>query len=245
MQNMDDESFDLVYLDPPFYTQKNWGAFNDRWDGFDVYLKFMHTRLVQIKRLLKNTGTIYLHCDPTSSHYLKVMLDEIFGRKNFRNEIVWCYRGGGVPKNDFARKHDIILRYTKSDDYIFHPQYTEYSQATLKLVAQRGGVSIDNKERDVERGAHMQDWWTDINALQTWSTERVGYPTQKPVALLERILKSSSNQKSTILDPFCGSGTTLVAAKNLGLRITGIDSSKIAVSVASQRIQLDKILDMT
>ena len=242
MREMDEGSFDLVYLDPPFYTQKNWQAFDDRWDGFDAYLDFMRPRLTQLHRLLKNTGTLYLHCDPTTSHYLKVMLDEIFGRRNFRNEIVWCYRGGGIPKLDFARKHDIILRYTKSKNYIFNPQYTPYSQATQKLVGQRGGISIDNKPRDIKRGAHMQDWWTDINALQTWSPERVGYPTQKPVALMERILKSSSNKDSTIIDPFCGSGTTLVAAQNLGLRITGIDSSKIAISVASKRIQSCKFL---
>ena len=141
----------------------------------------MTPRLIEIHRLLKSTGNVYLHCDPTASHYLKVIMDAVFGRENFRNEIVWCYRGGGVPRRNFARKHDVILRYSKSDDYIFNPQYSEYSDASKALVNARGGTSIDGRERDLERGAHMPDWWSDINSLQTWSPERTGYPTQKPV----------------------------------------------------------------
>ena len=236
MRDMDDQIADLVYLDPPFFTQKNWSEFDDRWDGIDGYLNFMRPRLSESHRLLKSTGTIYLHCDHNASHYLKVAMDEIFGISNFRNEIIWCYRGGGVPKKDFARKHDVILRYTKSDNYTFNPQYVEYSEASKALVNSRCGKSIDNRPRDIKRGAHMPDWWTDINSLQTWSTEKVGYSTQKPLALLRRIIESSSNPKDTILDPFCGSGTTLMAAKQLGRRFMGIDKSKIAISVTLTRI---------
>ena len=115
-------------------------------DRLMAYLVNMTLRLIEIRRLLKSTGSVYLHCDPTASHYLKVLLDAIFGRANFRNEIVWCYRGGGVPRRDFARKHDLILRFTKNDEYVFNPQYAEYSQASMDLVTRRGGVSVDGLE---------------------------------------------------------------------------------------------------
>ena len=204
-------------------------------DRLMAYLVNMTLRLIEIRRLLKPTGSVYLHCDPTASHYLKVLMDAIFGRANFRNEIVWCYRGGGVPRRDFARKHDLILRFTKSDEYVFNPQYSEYSQASMDLVTRRGGVSVDGLERDLERGAHMTDWWSDINSLQTWSPDRTGYPTQKPVQLLERIIRSSSNEGDLVLDPFCGCGTTMVAAERLRRSWIGIDVEPMALSVLRRR----------
>ena len=286
MREMDDESVDLVYLDPPFNSNRNYKmlfrgpsglrakahlpAFEDVWNWDEqadrltddllgdkcaprvartvsglievvgrnrltAYLVNMTPRLDEIKRLLRPTGSIYLHCDPTASHYLKVIMDSVFGGENFRNEIVWCYRGGGVPRRDFARKHDVILRYSKSKDYGFNPQYTEYSTASRELVESRGGVSIDDRERDLERGAHMPDWWADINSLQTWSPERTGYPTQKPLRLLERIIRASSDEGDVVMDPFCGCGTAIHASEMLGRSWIGIDIEPMALSVLRER----------
>ena len=286
MREMPSETVDLVYLDPPFNSNRNYKivfrgpgglksdahlpAFEDVWNWDDVsevlfeelerdyrgamigeavtglmkvvgrgdlmaYLVNMTLRIIEIRRLLKSTGSVYLHCDPTASHYLKVVMDAVFGRDNFRNEIVWCYRGGGVPRRDFARKHDVILRFSKSNDYGFNPQYTEYSESSRALVESRGGVSIDDRERDLERGAHMPDWWTDINSLQTWSPERTGYPTQKPLRLLERIIRASSNEGDVVMDPFCGCGTAIHAAELLGRSWVGIDIEPMALSVLKER----------
>ena len=204
--------------------------------GMKSYLIMMAVRLLEMKRILKETGSIYLHVDPTASHYLKLVMDCIFGKENFRNEIVWGYRGGGVPKVAFARKHDIFLFYAASKKTPFNPQYQPYSEASQKLVKNRGGKSIDGKERDLERGATMPDYWVDINSLQTWSPEKTGYPTQKPLALLERIIKASSNEGDVILDPFCGCATACVAAEKLNRKWVGIDLSSKAYELVYYRL---------
>ena len=289
MRGMASETVDLVYLDPPFNSNRNYKivfrgpdglkpdahlpAFEDVWkwddtaerlfeelmrecggqkiaeavsgllnvvgrDRLMAYLINMTPRLVEIHRLLNPSGSVYLHCDPTASHYLKVVMDAVFGRENFRNEIVWCYRGGGVPRRDFARKHDVILRYSKSNKFTFNPQFTDYSDASQALVKSRGGVSIDDRKRDLARGAHMPDWWTDINSLQTWSPERTGYPTQKPLKLLERIITASSNKEDVVMDPFSGCGTTMHAAEMLGRSWVGIDIEPMALSVLRERFDI-------
>ena len=139
-------------------------------------------------------GSVYLHCDPTASYHVRVAMDAVFGRIQFRNEIVWCYSGGGAPKKAFARKHDIILFYKKNiKNYIFNLQYRPYSKDSYDLIKSRDGIRINGYKIDLERGSIMQDWWADINALQTWTQEKEGYPTQKPCALCERIIKASSN----------------------------------------------------
>lgn len=230
------ESIDLCYADPPFFSQRNYKQFDDRWKSLDDYLAEMEIAVREMHRVLKSTGSFYLHCDWHASHYLKVMCDKIFGYGNFQNEVVWCYRGGGVPKDAFARKHDIILRYSKTDEFTFHQQYVPYSAASEKLVKARGGTSIDGKERNLERGATMPDWWEDMNSLQTWSPERVGYPTQKPLALLDRIIKASSNPGDIVLDPFCGGGTTLLAAARNKRRYIGIDINPEAIRISNQRL---------
>ena len=206
-------------------------------ESMQAYLTFMALRLAEMRRVLKPGGSLYLHCDPHASHYLKQLLDCVFGQSMFRNEIIWCYRGGGAPKTAFARKHDTILRYSVSQQFTFHKQYVEYSEASKKLVESRGGVSIDDKERDLERGASMPDWWTDINSLQTWSPERTGWPTQKPLALLRRIIEASSNPGDMVLDPFCGCATTMVAAEQLGRQWAGIDIDEVAVGITQKRLQ--------
>ena len=198
------------------------------------YTSYMAERLFMMHRILKETGSIYLHCDPYASHYLKVIMDAIFGEKNYRNEIVWCYRGGGVPNDAFARKHDILLFYAKGKNNIFNKQYVPYSEASKNLVESRGGVSIDDKPRDLERGASMPDWWVDINSLQTWSPERLSYPTQKPLALYERIIKASSNPGDLVLDPFAGCGTTIEAAAKNGRDVIGIDILPFALRLINR-----------
>ncbi len=196
----------------------------------------MAIRLLECHRILKETGSLYLHCDPTMSHYLKTTLDCIFGEQNFRNEIAWCYRGGGVPSNAFARKHDVILFYTKTNNRVFNKQFMPYSEASQALVKSKGGVSIDGKKRDLARGAAMVDWWSDLNSLQTWSPERTGYPTQKPLALLARIIKTSTNEGDIVLDPFCGCATTCVAAEHNNRKWIGIDVSAKAYDLVKERL---------
>ena len=198
------------------------------------YTSYMAERLFIMHRILKDTGSIYLHCDPYASHYLKLVMDAIFGEKNYRNEIVWCYRGGGVPNDAFARKHDILLFYAKGKNNIFNKQYVPYSEASKNLVESRGGVSIDDKPRDLERGASMPDWWVDINSLQTWSPERLSYPTQKPLALYERIINASSNPGDLVLDPFAGCGTTIEAAAKNGRDVIGIDILPFALRLINR-----------
>ena len=245
----------LIYIDPPFDSKAEYKKkiqlrgrtvendrtafeekqYTDIWTN-DEYLQFMYERLILMKELLADNGSIYLHCDPTAGHYIKVMMDEVFGNENFRNEVVWCYRGGGAPSNSFARKHDILLFYAKGKSNTYNKQYVPYSEASQNLVQSRGGVSIDGRERDLERGASMPDWWSDINSLQTWSPQRLNYPTQKPEALIERIIKASSNPGDIVFDCFMGSGTTQAVAMKLGRRFIGADINLGAVETTTKRL---------
>lgn len=246
LRKMPSESVDLIYLDPPFFSEKDyeviWGdaaerrSFDDRWEGgIQVYIAWMRERVQEMHRILKPTGSIYLHCDWHASHHLRVMLDGIFGASQFLNEVVWAYRGGGVSKRHWGRKHDTIFLYAKGKGWTFNPQYTPYSDFTLARTA-KTGLRPNRTKIDVDRGAHMPDWWVDLNALQTWSPERIGYPTQKPVALLERIIAASSNPGDVVLDPFCGCGTTLVAAHQQGREWIGIDVSPTAAELMKRRL---------
>jgi site-specific DNA-methyltransferase (adenine-specific) len=206
-----------------------------------TYLVMMVPRLLEIHRVMNDTGSLYLHCDPTASHYLKIVLDCIFGESNFRNEIAWTYKGGGRSKNAFARKHDIILYYTKSDERVFN-----YRDIMVDRT-NRTWFTDDNGERYWLKygkryylqhdGKVPEDWWADIDPLHGPYKERLGYPTQKPLALLERIILASSNEHDIILDPFCGSGTTLVAAQKLNRRWIGIDSSDQAIEMVDRRLK--------
>ena len=290
LRGLDSETIDLIYLDPPFNSNRTYSApigseaagaaFKDAWTLSDVddkwhgelaerepalyaaisaaefshsksmkaYLIMMGIRMLEMKRVLKPTGSIYLHCDPTASHYLKTIMDAVFGVQGFRNEIVWCYRGGGIPKSDFSRKHDIILRYSKSKNVTFNVDdiripYSQETQQRLKYRAKsfRGDKTYDNYDMN-KKGKHPEDWWV-MQPIMPSSKERTGYPTQKPLALLERIIKASSNRGDFVLDPFCGCATTCIAAEKWQRRWIGIDLSPKAVELVKMRLARD--LDLT
>ena len=213
-------------------------------DSMMSYLIYMSIRIMEMRRLLKPDGSIYLHCDPTASHYLKLLMDAVFGKSNFRNEIVWCYTGPGSPNmKNFPRKHDTILRYTQSDMWTWNTQYVPYAKGfakkTRKTEANIWGTAdpIEMESRE-KRGKPVEDWWRDVNA--SWympKVEKTGYPTQKPLALLRRVVKASSNESDMVLDPFCGCATTCIAAEQLQRRWIGIDISEKAADLVQSRLR--------
>ena len=257
LRSIGDMSIDMVYLDPPFFTQKKQAlkdscgmeyAFSDVWVSKADYLQFIKTRLIAIKRVLKETGTIFLHCDSTAAHYLKVMLDEIFGEDNFRSEIIWSYKRWSNSKKGLLSGHQTIFFYSKTKEYKFKTLYCDYSPTTnLDQILQERARNEKGKasyKRDNEgnvvfgrekQGVPLSDVW-EIPFLNPKAKERTGYPTQKPIELLERIIKISTDEGDVVLDPFCGSGTTLVAAKLLGRRYIGIDINSAAVDLTEKRL---------
>jgi len=339
-----DNSIDLIYLDPPFNSKKDYNilfkenggieseaqikAFTDTWhwtqtaentyhdivtngplkvgrligalhetigqNDVMAYLVMMTTRLIELHRVLKPTGSIYLHCDPTASHYIKLVLDQIFGPANFRNEIVWRRTSAkGLAFTRFPSNHDIILRYSKSGKWGWNPQYKEHAPKYVsnfyRYVEPGTGrrYSLDNlvnpnknrphltyeflgvtrvwrwtKERmqeayekgvvvqskpgvvprlkrylDEQEGTPIDDLWDDIMPIQSQASERLGYETQKPLTLLERIIKASSNEGDIVLDPFCGCGTALVAAQKLNRHWIGIDITHLAITLMRNRLR--------
>ena len=210
-------------------AKASWG------DDMGAFLCFMAVRVLEMHRILKPTGSLYLHCDPTASHYLKLMLDAIFGREGFRNEIVWCYSTGGASRVRFARKHDILLFYGKGKEVTFNTLRIPYTSAMSRDPKHRHKFHPDGKI--------MLDWWADIMPINPLAAERVGYPTQKPLALYERVIEASSNRGDVVLDPFCGCATTVVAAERRQRRWIGIDLWKDAHQTVLQRIQ-NEVLDV-
>lgn len=204
-------------------------------DDMAAFLCFLGVRLLEMHRILKPTGSIYLHIDHTAHAYTKTLMDAVFGRRNFRNEIVWCYSGGGIPKRDFPRKHDTILRYTKSNDYPFTVERKPYKENTQQVGIH--STYTGHNPIDLKRGTPITDWWTDIATTTGWSPENTGYPTQKPLALYERIIKASSNPDDVVLDPFAGCATTLIAAERLGRQWMGIDIWDGAFGQVKQRME--------
>jgi len=258
-----------------------------------AYLAMMAVRLIELHRVLKPTGSLYLHCDPTASHYLKILLDAIFGAANFGNEIIWKRQNAkGLAFTRFAKNHDVILRYTKTGSWTWNPQYTEHNEGYVKAfykykdpdgrtyrladltnpnknrpnltyeflgvtrvwrwtrermqAAYDQGLIVQNKPGQVpalkryldeQEGTPVDDIWTDIAPVQAQAQERLGYPTQKPVALVERIVAASSNPGDVVLDPFCGCGTTIHAAQKLGRQWMGIDVTHLAISLIERRMK--------
>ena len=340
LRGMNSECVDLIYLDPPFNSNRNYAApvgsaaagaaFKDTWTlsdldvawmgliadeqpaiyqalqaagathgkGMQSYLCMMAVRLLEMRRVLKTTGSVYLHCDPTASHYLKSLMDAVFGASRYRSEIVWRRSGAHNDtrqgRRQHGRVHDTLLFYTKSDKWTWNPVYTDYTpeymdksyryvepetgrRYTLDNMTGPGGAAKGNPQYEVmgvvrywryseERmreliaegrvvqrrpglvpsykryldampGVPLQDTWADIKSLQSQSKERTGYPTQKPLALLERIIAASSDTGDVVLDPFCGCATACVAAESLGRRWVGIDISPKAVDLTNFRLQ--------
>ena len=330
MQKIPDNSIDLIYLDPPFFSQKSYENFwikdkvtkfkfsdkdweklrskinpnilkqyediEKRWKGghkgIYVYIAYMRERLEQCWRVLKPIGSIYLHCDYHAGHYLKQVMDELFGYDNFQNEIVWqrtFAHGGG--ETGFSRVHDVLFFYTKGNKFTFNKQHQPYSESYInnffkysdkkgryRLVVAHGSGETKNsylwKGKECPKGRHWaytkekmeqldkegklqysstgmpylkqyihekkgtlsNDLWMDIDVIHSQSKERLGYPTQKPEALLDRIIKASSNEGDIVLDPFCGCGTTIAVAQKLGRKWIGIDISRGACDVIRKRI---------
>jgi DNA modification methylase len=250
MRQLPSESIDLIYIDPPFFSGRQYNvifgdqnelrSFSDIWEGgMPGYLIWLNARLYEMKRLLKKTGSIYVHCDHHASHYIKVEMDKIFGVSMFKNEIVWCYRKFGRSGSYYPRSHDVILAYTKTDANTFNVQYVEPSESTLKRwgTKKRGGKDPFNRYATDEEspGAIMPDHW-EINIIIGANPERIGYPTQKPQEVLERIVSGASNEGGVVADFFCGGGTTAAVAQRLGRRWIACDQSRVAVAITADRL---------
>jgi site-specific DNA-methyltransferase (adenine-specific) len=210
-----------------------------------AYLTYMSQRIIEMHRILKETGSVYLHCDPTASHYLKHVLDSVFGKNNFRNEILWCYTGPGSPgMRQFNRKSDTVFWYSKGKAWTFNKDavrmpYKDNNQTFRKIFDSGDGWTEEDVEELRQRGKVPENWWTDIAIVARSKYERTGYPTQKPLALLHRILKASSNEGDIVLDPFCGCATTCVAAQQLGRKWIGIDIAQQSVKILIERLSDD------
>ncbi|MBU4483162.1 MAG: restriction endonuclease [Actinobacteria bacterium] len=349
-EHIKDDTIDLIYLDPPFNSNKNYNvlfgekngtqshaqieAFEDTWhwdikaektyseiverlpnriaslikalrcflgeNDMMAYLVMMAIRIFELRRILKNTGSIYLHCDPTASHYLKLLLDAVFGANNFRNEIVWKRASAHKDPRKCGKIHDILFFYSKTDIYNWNLQYTPYSSEYLdaewhllpsdryyksenmldprksmteydfmgtkarwrtsyekmmelwkapetEVPNSHGRIKLGRDGKPIKRcriifldelpGIPLQSIWSDILSLRGGATERLGYPTQKPEALLERIIKASSNKGDVVLDPFCGCGTTITVAEKLERKWIGIDITHLAISLMKLRLE--------
>ena len=204
-------------------------------DDMAAFLCFMGVRLIEMRRVLKETGSLYLHCDPTASHYLKALMDAVFGRQNFKNEIVWCYKSGGASRRQFARKHDHLLFYAKDD------HHCQFNVLKVKSYGQTGGgqggaVKYYKDENGTYSLVNARDWW-EISMLSTTHSERLGYPTQKPLALYERIITASSNPGDLVLDPFAGCATTPIAAERQGRQWVAMDIWEGARDLVRQRME--------
>ena len=235
MSAIPDESIDLIYCDILYGTGKNFGDYQDIKPQRDTIEAFYKPRIKEMHRILRNTGAIYLQMDFRINHWIRLIMDDVFGYYNFQNEIVWLYNGGGVTKKRFNRKHDTIYFYGKQSETNFNTQYQPYKDNSANRLsnAHRNKKSED----EINRGTPMVDWWSDIKAIvNPDNIEYVPYRTQKPKALLERIIKSSSNKGDVVADFFCGSGTTGVVAKELGRNYIMCDISPKAVEVSEKRL---------
>ncbi len=252
----------LIYIDPPFDVGADFSmdievgdeqfhkqptvleelAYRDTWGkGADSFIAMIYERLVLMRDLLAQDGSIYVHCDWRVVGYLRLVLDEVFGKESFRNQIEWCYSGPGFWKTQFVRKHDHILFYTKSQNPIFNPQFIEYKSgihvSKEGVVKTFGGGTKESKAGEIEqRGKPAEDWWSDIFTADRMRSEIVGYPTQKPEALLERIINASSNESDIVADFFGGSGTTLAVAEKLNRKWIGSDLGKFSIHTIRKRM---------
>lgn len=256
MRQLPSESIDVIYIDPPFFSGRQYNvifgdqnelrSFSDIWEGgMPGYLIWLNARLYEMKRLLKKTGSIYVHLDWHASHYVKVEMDKIFGYGNLVNEIVWKYNTGGASKDRFSRKHDTILFYAKDDSKrAFFPQREPFREEKTNHFDNTDSTGRRFRIRTVngkdykyylDEGRICHDLW-EIDSVNASAKEREGYPTQKPEALLERIIAASSNEGDVVADLFCGGGTTPAVAQRLGRRWIACDQSRVAVAITADRL---------
>lgn len=244
----------LIYIDPPFDVGADFSmdieiggetfhkeatlleqiAYRDTWGrGADSFISMIYERLILMRDLLASDGTIYIHCDYRVNSFIRCAMDEVFGRERYRNEVIWTYNGGAIPVSDFPRKHDTLLKYSRGEAHTFNTEYRPYNDLTAKRMQSiHKGVIVD-----VERGTPVTDWWTDIKVpTGPANKEKVGYPTQKPEALLERIIKVSSNPGDLVADFFIGSGTTAAVAEKLGRRWIATDLGKFGIHTTRKRL---------
>ena len=236
MRDMPSENIDLIYCDILYNTGKKFKDYDDNLGTPQEAIEWYEPRLLEMRRLLKDTGSIYLHMDYRLVHYMKVKMDEVFGIKNFQNHIIWCYNGGGVTKKRFNKKHDDILFYTKSKNFIYNTQYQPLNKNSANRL-KHNHRGLDKSDR-IKKGTPMVDWWVDIKCIvNPANKEYVGYNTQKSKALLERIIKASSNKGDVIADFFMGSGTTCVVAKELGRNYIGCDINLKSIEITDKRLK--------
>lgn len=255
---MPNDSVDLVYLDPPFFSQKQHSlrskdlteyAFNDQWESVQDYIGYLQLRVKELKRVMKNTASLFFHCDRHASHHIRLLLDDVFGAECFVSEIIWAYKRWSNNSARLLPAHQTIFMYSKTQHYTFNTLFQPYSETTnLDQILQKRRRDANGKtiyETDVsgqvllngpKQGVPLSDVW-EIPYLNPKAAERTGYPTQKPILLLERIILLASNEGDLVLDPFCGSGTTLVAAQLLKRSHLGIDYSEAAVNLARSRLE--------
>lgn len=266
MRQLPSECADVIYIDPPFFSGRQYNvifgdknelrSFSDIWEGgMPGYLVWLNARLYEMKRLLKKSGSLFVHCDWHASHYIKVELDKIFGYNNFINEIIWCYSQGGKSGKRFGRKHDSIFWYSRTGDYVFNGKAVSIEMKSGK-ESFGGRLETDENGRKyrlvygtknskgetryykyyLDEGKVPEDYWTDINSLQSGVRERIGYPTQKPEQLLERIIKATTDENGVVADFFSGGGTTAAVAQRLNRKWIACDQSRVAVAITGDRL---------
>lgn len=297
VQEMPNNFIDLIYLDPPFNSNRSYNmmyktmtgrpvpeqveAFCDAWtlssedieklrklpvilEHYEMdaemiafwdnwmralkntnpkllsYLFYMMQRLFEMRRILKPTGSIYLHCDPTASHYIKVMMDGIFGHNNFRNEIVWCYTSGGKSKRWYARKHDTVFFYSKMDGYFFDVDNVRIPYSAKTLQNYKKGLKGSRDVNLNNIGKVPEDYW-NFSVASKSTKQYLGYPTQKPIALLDRIIKASCPEEGIVFDPFCGCGTTIYSANKNNRQWIGCDIAVLATQLVRETLKNGKL----
>jgi site-specific DNA-methyltransferase (adenine-specific) len=258
LKSITPDSIDLIYLDPPFFTDRKHKlknrerttefSFDDIWESDREYAEFLYVRMVEMRKVLRESGTIFVHCDKSGEHIVRALLDRVFGEDRFQSEIIWYYKRWSNSKKGLLPAHQNIYFYSKSKNFKFNTIFTSYSESTNvdQILQDRTrdehNKSVYKKDKNgkavvsgEKKGVPLSDVW-DIPYLNPKAKERVGYPTQKPLLLLERIIELASDEGDVVLDPFCGSGTTCVAAKMKNRSFIGIDISSDAVELSNQRL---------